>query len=221
MTTYEYNPIPPRVWSRVQNICTYDNTDVNINAVEQYNMKVLYKGNILQYKQNSAGFTKNQKYARIANGFSNNRNKVFATQTQTYSNPNIYSLLRSGYQTYPFPNNIPGAPNNPSGPFQPNVANPNGCSSNSVQDGGSLIAGIYANPCTNEIIKELFNSETICSPMSASDVPGSGVLCWNRSLQTYYPRYKYTNNNSGTKWPQGYKGFVSAVRGTSCFSSNV
>ena len=64
--SYNYNPIPPRVWSRVQNQCTINNSN-NINdindivyipltneyvtpfvAQQQYQM--LSKGNILQYK---------------------------------------------------------------------------------------------------------------------------------------------------------------------------
>lgn len=205
-----YNPVPTRVWSRVQGTCTYVDPSSELQLNES-DIKQFYKGNILQYKKNSASFTKNERYARIARGYSNNRNKVFATQTQTYTNPNTLVLLRAGFRTYPYPNNIPGAPNNISGPFQTNVPNPNGCPSTSVQDGGTLVAGNYVNPCTNEIVKQIPNSAVICTPMSASNVPGNGYLCWNTQIQPYFPRFRYTNNNSGTKWPQGYKGFVSAV----------
>lgn len=224
MTNYGYNPVPTRAWSRVQGTCTYINPGTNYNsafisitgqtvskAQADYEIQQLYKGNILQYKDNSAQFTKTQKYSRLARGISNNRNKVFATQSQTYTNPNTFGLLRVGFQTFPYPNNIVGAPNNISGPFQVNVPNPNNCPTTAVQDGGNLVIGKYANPCTNEIVRQLPNSATICSPMSASDVPGNGFLCWNNRFQTFFPKYKYTNNNSGNKWPEGYKGFVSAV----------
>ena len=60
-----YNPIPPRVWSRVQNQCTYTdasgNSDINYNQIyipltkqtvtqarANYEDKMIYKGNILQ-----------------------------------------------------------------------------------------------------------------------------------------------------------------------------
>jgi hypothetical protein len=224
MSNYQYNPVPPRAWSRVQGTCTYLNPDTNYTsafnpatgqvispAQADYEMKQIYKGNILQYKDNSTRLTKKQKYSRLARGISNYRFKVFATQTQTYTNPNTTYLLRVGYQTYPYPNEIVGAPNNISGPFQYNVPNPDNCPSSSVQEGGTLVAGIYANPCSGEIVRRVPNSATICSPASASNVPGQGVLCWNNKFQSYFPKNKYTNNNSNNKWPQGYKGFVSAV----------
>ena len=217
-----YNPNPPRVWSRVQNLCTYtvnstyESVYIPLNketvplGVADYQEKVLYKGNILQYKKNSSNLTKKQRYSQISKGYWSNRTKTFATQTQTYSNPNTTGLQRVNYTTVPYPNGIVGAPNNISGPFQYNVENPNDCSSNSVQDGGNLICNKYANPCTGEIIKQ---SKTInCYPTTCSDVPGQiQDLCWDERLQTYYPRKRYFMNNSGNKWPQGYKGFVSAV----------
>ena len=218
----QYNPNPPRVWSRVQNQCTYalDNTYksvfVPLNnetvplAVANYQEKILYKGNILQYKKNSSNLTKKQRYSQISKGCWTNRTKTFATQSQTYSNPNTTGLQRVNYNTFPYPNNIVGAPNNVSGPFQYNVPNPDDCSSNSIQDGGSLICNKFANPCTGEIIKQ---TQTInCYPTTCSDVPGQiQDLCWNNRLQTFYPRQRYFMSNSGSKWPEGYKGFVSAA----------
>ena len=217
-----YNPNPPRVWSRVQNQCTYTiagtyqtvyvplNNKTELLAVANYQDKILYKGNILQYKKNSSNLTKNQRYSQISKGNWTNRTKTFATQSQTYSNPNTTGLLRVNYTTFPNPNGIVGAPNNVSGPFQPGVPNPNDCSGNSVQDGGSLICNKYANPCTGEIIKQ---TQTInCYPTTCSDVPGQiQDLCWDERLQTYYPRQRYVMGNSGSKWPEGYKEFVSAV----------
>lgn len=236
--SYNYNPIPPRVWSRVQNKCTY--VDSSNNAYYQsvfiplpaipftqqpmplaeanYQDKLLYKGNILQYKGNSSQLTKKQKYTQLAKGFGPSRTKVFATQTQTYTNPNTTGLQRVNYTTYPFPNTLVGKPNNISGPFQYAVPNPNGClnpdgtPSTAVQDGGSLVCGTLANPCTNELIKANNGSAAICNPASASDVPGTSFLCWNRRVQTWFPRQRYVMPNSGTKWPEGYKGLVSAIR---------
>ena len=88
---------------------------------------MIYKGNILQYKGNSSRLTKSQKYTQLAKGGGPNRKKVFATQSQTYSNPNTTGLQRINSTTIPFPNGVVGAPNNISGPFQYNVPNPNGC----------------------------------------------------------------------------------------------
>lgn len=216
MSNYNYNPVPTRVWSRVQGVCTEaqldaPNSDALSTAETQYLLQVLYKGNILQYKKNSAMLTRNQRYARVARGYSCTRNHSFATQTQTYTNPNTLGLFRAFERTYPYPNNVVGAPNNPAGPFEPNVPSPNQCSTNAVSDGGILVAGTYADPCTNEVIRQLPNDPIVCSSMSASDVPGTGYLCWDKRMETFYPRYNYTNNNSGTKWPEGYRAFVSAV----------
>ena len=225
MSICNYNPIPPRVWSRVQNPCTYtvlgsDYTQSFIPLTGQtvsqeqadYDTKQIYKGNILQYKGNSARLTKSQKYSQLARCAGPNRTKVFATQSETYTNPNTTGLLRVGFETYPFPNQIVGAPNNISGPFEYNIRNPNDCSGNSVQDGGTLVCGTYANPCTGEIVKQGISSATICNPASASGVPGFSVLCWNNKVQTWFPKPRYVMNNSTDKWPQGYKGFVSAIK---------
>lgn len=220
-----YNPIPPRAWSRVENPCvfivpgsTYENAFIPLTgqvvsqAQADYETKQIYKGNILQYKGNSARFTKSQRYSQLARMAGPNRTKVFATQSQTYSNPNTTGLLRVGFSTYQFPNEIPGAPNNISGPFAYGIPNPYDCSGNSIQDGGTLVCGTFANPCSGEIIKRGVNPATICYPASASNVPGPALLCWNNKVQTWFPRQRYFMNNSGTKWPVNYKGFVSAIK---------
>ena len=172
---------------------------------------MLQKGNILQYKGNSSQLTKKQKYSQLAKGFGPNRTKVFATQSETYTNPNTTGLLRVNSTTLPFPNDIVGQPNNISGPFQYAVPNPNGCTGFSIQDGGNLVCGTFANPCTGEIIQTGATSSVICNPASASNVPGFSTLCWDTKVQTWFPRQRYVMTNSGNKWPQGYKGFVSAV----------
>ena len=228
-----YIPKPPRAWSRVQGICTYNDSDLpdqydvyipltgqtTSQAQADYEKKMFYKGNILQYKGNSARLTKSQKYSQLARCAGPNRTKVFATQSQTYTNPNTTGLLRVGYIEYPFPNEIVGAPNNISGPFAYDVNNPDNCPSNSVQDGGSLVCGTYANPCTGEIYKQAPKTTNIYGPSSGSNVPGGDVLYWNSKIQTYFPRQNLTNNNSGNKWPINYKELVSAVQPNSPYLS--
>jgi len=223
--SYNYNPIPPRVWSRVQAQCTYILPDTSYNSVyipitnqttslaQAISLeKNLYKGNILQYKNNSSRLTKNQKYSQISKGLWCNRTKVFATQSLTYTNPNTTGLLRVNYTTYPYPNQIVGKPNNISGPFQYNVPNPSGCPTTAVQEGGNLVCGTYVNPCTGNIIQTIPQPELICNSSTASDVPGIPVnLCWSPNFQTFFPRNNLTMSNSLNKWPQGYKGLVSAV----------
>lgn len=220
-----YNPIPPRVWSRVQNPCTYiipnlpDNYDVFIpltgdvvsQAQANYENKQIYKGNILQYKENSAKLTKSQKYSQLAKCSGPNRTKVYATQSETYTNPNTTGLLRSGFKSYKYPNEIVSAPNNISGPFQYNVANPNDCSSNAIQDGGVLVCGTYANPCSGLIYMNSNVNAVVCNSTSCSNVPGPEYLCWNKKVQPWFPKPRYFMNNSTNKWPINYKGFVSAV----------
>ena len=219
-------PIPPRVWSRVQNQCSVDQNNTNIPndivyvpLTNQYitpgqaelQAQMLAKGNILQYKMNSSNFTKNQKYSRISNGFGNSRKKCYSSQSQSYTNPNTSSFKRVNYTNIPYPNQIVGSPNNISGPFQTIVPNPFGCPTNVIQDGGNLVCNAVVDPCTGNTIAQ-FKSNEICYPSSCSDVPGTPIpLCWYPSIQTWYPRQRYTMNTSGNKWPINYKGFVSAV----------
>lgn len=222
----DYLPIPARVWSRVQNPCVYNLLPSNSNtayipltnqtmslAQANYQEKLLYKGNILQYKKNSFQMSKKQKYTQIAKGLGPSRKKSYATQSQTYTNPNTTGLLRINYNEIPFPNEIVGAPNNISGPYQYNVPNPFDCPSNFLQDGGNLVCGTYTNPCTGEIIESSVTSADIYTPSYCSDVPGTPIeLYWNKKVQSWFPRQRYTMNNSGDKWPQGYKGLISAIR---------
>jgi hypothetical protein len=216
-----YNPKPTRVWSRVQNPCTY--TDSSNNAVYQnvyvpltgkivplaqaiYQDKLISKGNILQYKKNSSNLTKKQKYTQICKGMWTNRTKSYATQTQTYTNPNTSNLLRVNYTniTSPGTRYIPG-------PYNYNIPYPNGCISDTIKDGGSLLCNTVANPCSDEIIET--STVLKCYPTTCSDVPGPiQDLCWDSKLDTWYPRQRYIMPTSGTGWPEGYKGFVSALK---------
>jgi hypothetical protein len=175
-----------------------------------YLEKLFYKGNILQYKTNSAHFTKNKIYSQLARGLGPNRTKTFATQGLTYTNPNTTGLMRENYTTFSFPNEIIGKPNNISGPFQYDVTSPFNCINNSVQVGGNLICGKYTNQCSGEFIKTR-TSQPLCFPSYFSNVPGNPIdLCWNNKIKTWYPKQRYIMNNSLSKWPIGYKGLVSA-----------
>lgn len=203
-----YNPIPPRLWSRFQNPVV-DNTDI----VNSYKEKMLYKGNILQYKCNSLCETKKQKYSRIAQGFGSGRTKVFATQSETYTNPNKNGFLRTGSKIIPFPNYVVGEPNNVSGPFSFNVPNPDNCNNDgSLEDGGTLVAGKIVIPCTDIIINDdAQKGEMIYSSSSSSGVPGKLLLGWDPSLKPWFPRYHNTMTTAGGSWPEGAKIFISAL----------
>jgi hypothetical protein len=216
-----YNPNPPRVWSRVQNQCTYiiDSsynsiyvplTNKTVSLLEaNYQDKLLYKGNILQYKKNSSSMSKNQKYSQIAKGLGSSKKKSYATQSTTYTNPNTTGLKRVNYDEIPFPNQVVGSPNNISGPFQYGIPNPDKCPTTTLQNGGNLVCNAFANSCTGAVTQNLV--QRYCYPTYCSDVPGYPInLCWNPKIQTFYPRQRYTMNNSLNKWPQGYKGFVTA-----------
>jgi len=105
-----YLPNPPRAWSRVQNRCSLETTDSNNSLVRVpysklivpgstigYYLDMLNKGNVLQYKANSATLTKAQIYSKIAKGQWVNRNTTWATQsTRGFTNPNTTSLKRTG-----------------------------------------------------------------------------------------------------------------------------
>jgi hypothetical protein len=94
-----YNPEPTREWSRYENPCAYSNNPLVLYNGIAYKLDVLKKGNVLQYKKNSSNITKQQRYAQIARGMWTNRTTTWATQTQSYTNPNTNSLRRLGYTT--------------------------------------------------------------------------------------------------------------------------
>ena len=78
-----YNPIPPREWTRYTPRCP-------TTATNEAELLMYRKANVLQYKNNSTGLTKRQKYGLLAQ-----RNFIsWASQTQQSSFPNIQSLQR-------------------------------------------------------------------------------------------------------------------------------
>ena len=90
-----YLPFPPRVWSRVQNNCSFIDNIQDTSSPLLLSRAMLNKGNILQYKKNSSNLTKQQRYAQIAKGCWTNRNTTWATQSSRgYTNPNSQSLQR-------------------------------------------------------------------------------------------------------------------------------
>lgn len=210
-----YNPPIPRDWNRVQHPCTYDMigelpTTVYIPALRKYVpysdaptiIAMLNKGNILQYKNNSSNLTKNQRYAKIAKGKWTNRTSTWATQSDKYTQPNIRLFKRANVINNIYLNGTP-------------TLNPITCDPNTpqeeivIENGGVLLCTVQYNPCTGETI--VAQPKELCYPTSSSDVPGPIMnLCYNDSMPTYYPRKQYVMNSSGDKWPQGYKGFVSA-----------
>jgi hypothetical protein len=108
-----YNPNPTRLWSRFENTCVYAGEGLNPNDMIYvpmlqryisvgslgYELAVLQKGNILQYKKNSSNITKKQRYAQIARGNWTNRTTTWASQTETYTNPNTNMLQRVNYSS--------------------------------------------------------------------------------------------------------------------------
>uniref|UniRef100_A0A6C0H5K3 Uncharacterized protein n=1 Tax=viral metagenome TaxID=1070528 RepID=A0A6C0H5K3_9ZZZZ len=100
-----YNPIPPREWSRVENRCPYDSDVSDTIYIPQLGetfplflgnqeIRMIAKGNVLQYKKNAYPLTTSQKYSQIAKGQWINRNTTWAIQGETYTNPNTQMLKR-------------------------------------------------------------------------------------------------------------------------------
>jgi len=203
----KYLPEPPRAWYRVENACSSstinDTNNASYQELSAYYERVaqLNKGNVLQYKKNSSNLTKKQQYAQVAKGMWTNRTKTWATQSDTYTNPNTTGLQRVNYVETPIPNlNLSGLC-----PF-----------ATTFKDGGTLVCGTYQNPCTGVVKKGIPTSKY--HPSSDSNVPGPIVpLYWDEKITPWYPRQRYTMNNSTDKWPQNYKLFVSALHKTNDF----
>jgi hypothetical protein len=178
-------------------------TTMELGEYETYYRPMFIKGNILQYKANSANLSQKQLYSKIAQGRGHwtNRSKTWATQSQTYTNPNMGSLARSGAIPLPVPTNQNGTGH----PYQ----NPFDCSSNILLDGGNLIGTQTVNPCSGSLLKQTYIQS--CNLSTDCDVPGVPVsLCWTGRVNTWYPRQRYIMPTSGTKFPVNYKFLRSA-----------
>ena len=196
-----YNPQPPRAWVRLNSQCLYDVVNHQDNTIVEspltgklipftllaHEYQTILKGNILQYKKN-ASFTKNQLYSQKMTKKRQNIKTTWATQSQTYTNPNNKFLQRihsksTTISTKPTDGCALATP-----PF-------------SSQDGGRLIHRVSQNPCTGETTTS--PPCTYCNPTSASDVPGKvQILCLNPKIPTWNPRTTLSMTNSGgNKWP--------------------
>lgn len=206
-----YNPVPTKEWYRFENQCVYNTQSLGSffkNKKTAEENAVLYKGNILQYKNNSANLTKKQIYAQMARGMWTNRTTSWATQSATYTNPNTKSLKRVNY-TEKIINPVTAKGNvvNADGVFCPATdLTPDVNATIVIPDGGSLVCNVSENPCTGQVY-QVTKPSSNCNPVSASDVPGptTAVLCYSSALPTYYPRVKRTYGTAGDKWPQGAK----------------
>ena len=114
---------------------------------------------------------------------------------------------------YPKNDISPSSPANIGGPFVPVTAltDPFGCPNFTFKDGGTLICGVYQDPCTGTVIERTFQPNYY--PTTDSDVPGKiELLYWDPRLQSWYPKVRRTMNNSTDKWPINYKLFTSAIK---------
>ncbi len=160
---------------------------------------------MLQYRGQSARWTKAQQYATLAKGGGPSRRRCFATQSDTYTNPNVSGMARTGYVEYAYPTASPGAPNNPAGPF---AVVPNECGSLVVRDGGTLVCGTRVGPCDPSAWTTVVaTNKVLCFPASCSDVPGQQTLCWDasRASSEEVPRVRRTMTSVGNKFPNNYK----------------
>lgn len=158
-----YIPNPPRLWNRVQLPCS----NYDLSPIQYYNYLMKQKGNILQYKNNSSCFTKNQIYSKMAHNNWTNRNTTWATQNDSgYTNPNSKSLKRNnttniiisspGIIETSLPITCPSVPNTNK------IVLPN---NESGQGGGSL------NPELPSVKSETGGGGTVLPPTPNQDTP--------------------------------------------------
>ena len=90
-----YVPDPPRLWSREQYGCP-PNTDQDPLFYEKLSER--RKAEIFKYKNNANNMSKKQIYANFARGRNYTGKQSWATQTSTYTDPNVQKniLMRSG-----------------------------------------------------------------------------------------------------------------------------
>jgi hypothetical protein len=83
------------IWSRASDDCVDLSGAVlpNGQPMTYDDLSEKRKAVIFQYKNNSAGFSKKQHYSRLARGLGRQRGQTFATQGQSYTNPNTHNLV--------------------------------------------------------------------------------------------------------------------------------
>ena len=195
-----YLPVPPRVWSRVQNSCSLDESKDNHAFAQAEATQMKNKGNVLQYKKNSSNLTKQQRYAKIARGQWTNRHITWASQSQTVSDPNTKQLKRVN-STRVTVDPVSRAITETTLPLSV-------CSKSMnplvILDGGSMLCNAQTNVCTGQT--KIQPSGPSYFPTSDSDVPGTiQYLTWDDNMSPWYPKPRRVMNNSGTKWPTGAK----------------
>lgn len=102
------------------------------------------------------------------------------------------------------PEPIPQPPGFNSGTAMPYVPPPPAPAPIVIPNEGNLVCQTIEDTCSGKVIKKYTVSNKFlssCNLSSASDVPGTSILCWNDGLQTWYPRQRYIMTNSGNKWP--------------------
>ena len=91
-----YNPNPTRLWSRFNYLCPCP-SDQPSCSTDFIKLDERRKAEILKYKANSSNITKKQQYANAgSNRWLTGRKRSWATQTDTYTNPNTSTLQRVG-----------------------------------------------------------------------------------------------------------------------------
>lgn len=91
-----YNPNPTRLWSRFNYVCPCPPGQPSCST-DFLKLDERRKAEILKYKANSSNITKKQQYANAAsNRWLTSRKRSWATQTDTYTNPNTSALQRVG-----------------------------------------------------------------------------------------------------------------------------
>jgi len=201
-----YNPVPTHIGYRSAN-CDAIYTPGDIVTPEAADLiQQQYKGNVLQYKENSANYSKSVIYSKIMKGQWSNRKRCFASQGVKYTNPNTRffartgetNILLNGVQTF-YPTTCP--------PYSNLVyynsnqrANPeNGV----IANGGILICNKQENKCTGYSHVSVNNN--LCFPTSCSDVPGKERLLCYKQTTPFYPKPKRVMTNTGGKFPINYK----------------
>lgn len=83
------------IWSRASDDCVDLSGAVlpNGQPMTYDDLSEKRKAVIFQYKNNGAGFSKKQHYSRLARGLGRQRGQTFATQGQSYTNPNTHNLV--------------------------------------------------------------------------------------------------------------------------------
>ena len=91
-----YNPNPTRLWSRFNYVCPCS-PDQPSCSTDYDKLDERRKAEIFKYKANSSNITKKQQYANAAsNRWLTGRKQGWATQTDTFTNPNTSTLKQVG-----------------------------------------------------------------------------------------------------------------------------